>query len=147
MLFSCFSFNNLYLILSLQKCYICNEGNANIGCEVLTCKRTFHRLCGLKANCEFTFKEPLFVSYCEKHVQIKAVDFDENKDCAICHESIQTFSAISPIKCDQCASFFHNLCLMKQALGSGNHFKCSMCANYESFRDHCKERGVYIPER
>lgn len=112
------------------------------------CKRSFHRECGFKANCQFRFKEPAYESYCERHVQINPIEkTNDGEKCGICQEPIEFISAVSPIKCAKCRSLFHNMCLMNQACRSGNFFKCPLCNDYEDFRDDCKERGVFIPER
>lgn len=112
------------------------------------CKRSFHRECGFNQQCQFMFKEPSFLSFCDKHVQLGQIDGPSaDQSCSICQELLGPFSVISPIRCNQCNSLFHNLCLMKQAIRSANQFKCPVCNEYENFRENCKERGVFIPER
>lgn len=131
----------------LQKCYVCNQKGASIGCVIKSCKKTFHRECGLKQNCQFIFMDN-YESFCHLHVQLSdSFSPTTDKKCPICKDEVNNFHPVTTIQCKQCKIIFHSHCLRTQANLSGNHFKCCLCNSYDQFRDHCKKSGVFIPER
>ncbi|KAM4045110.1 uncharacterized protein ACNLHF_008927 [Anomaloglossus baeobatrachus] len=54
------------------KCTLCKKRGATIGCNVKSCKRTYHYLCLLKANGRTNSDE--FVAYCAWHKNVETTN-------------------------------------------------------------------------
>ncbi|KAJ1528085.1 hypothetical protein ONE63_008002 [Megalurothrips usitatus] len=140
---------------SRLKCSYCRRTGATIGCNVKTCKKTFHLPCGLKRDSMHQYFDQ-FLSFCSNHRLHQTVDpkavaaAGEDEDaliCPICYENVKNEVSTTTLWAPCCKKrWFHRSCVQRQAKAQGYFFKCPMCNNKKEFNDEMKKYGIYSPE-
>ncbi|KAG1671432.1 G2/M phase-specific E3 ubiquitin-protein ligase [Nymphon striatum] len=135
---------------SRLKCYYCKKKGATVGCCSRNCRRAFHLTCGLDADSMHQFFGT-FCSFCAQHrPQQEIVGNGESSsvNCPICLNSVEVAISSSSIRSPCCNnSWFHRICIQKQALNAGYFFKCPMCNDQEIFQEEMLRYGIYVPQQ
>jgi G2/M phase-specific E3 ubiquitin-protein ligase len=126
-------------------CTYCHKRNANLGCCVESCPKSYHIDCGLKRNVSLEFTGS-FPSFCSKHARFKQIEKPKCKDsCRICW--MKDWSNNKPIRIPCCKSWFHRSCLQKYSFYAGVKFKCPLCNNTEKCLEMLPKLGIFMPEK
>lgn len=130
-------------------CKFCKSNGASSGCNVKTCRLTYHYLCGKKEDSQFVFFDT-FNTYCKLHRENQDMTYlaTQSTSCPLCLEDITLENKSSVLKMPCCNNMFiHRSCIQYQAMSSGYFFKCPTCNNEESFQKEMARFGIYIPQR
>lgn len=133
-----------------QKCFYCKKKGATIGCcraKPRSCKRSFHLPCALKENCTFSFSEG-FQSFCHSHAAVELSSIYEPKTaCKICKNEMGEYNIAQSIESSCCRSWYHKLCVAKEAHSIGFALKCFSCDDGTEFQENMLSKGIYIPDK
>ncbi|XP_065561201.1 G2/M phase-specific E3 ubiquitin-protein ligase-like [Artemia franciscana] len=140
------------------KCCYCHEYSSTIGCSVKTCKRQFHRICGLENGALYQFNDT-FKAYCAEHKprQEQEIEYlsakgaigssSRNDSCPICYNALAPSDNILWAPCCRKGARFHKHCLQLTALSFGYFFKCPLCNEKDKFREVMQNFGIFIPNQ
>ncbi|XP_062552598.1 PHD finger protein 7-like [Armigeres subalbatus] len=139
-------------------CYCCEQLSAPIECNAADCKRYFHYICGYRKGCLTQFTGD-YTSYCHEHLPIdSSLQPEAETECSICWDKLPPFNPVScvPTFCEPENStidqqmevnWFHRECLQKYAYEAGYYFKCPICHDKQTFPNHVKTHGIFVPMR
>lgn len=114
---------------SFQTCFYCKLKGASIGCNVRSCKKSFHLNCGIKNNglTEFYGK---YRSFCHLHVPIeRSTIHSASEKCMLCMMDMGKFHSASSVELPCCKNkWYHSHCLKKMAREQTTP-KCRNCGD------------------
>ncbi|XP_072032514.1 uncharacterized protein [Amphiura filiformis] len=111
----------------------------------------YHFGCGVENRALFLFYDN-FISYCQVHRpqqdEPELPSESPTSTCPICLESVEAKVSDDTLRTPCCTnSWFHRICVQRQALSAGYFFRCGICNNKEDFQREMKQFGIYIPEQ
>lgn len=130
-----------------MKCCYCGEVAASIKCNVKSCKRHFHLICGRKNDCILEFIGE-YVSRCHQHHGVNDAPVVNHDFCFICWTRMDKYHPITSIPscCDR--GWMHANCMRRTALCAGYMFKCPLCGfENAAYVNAMRKRGIYVPCR
>lgn len=133
-----------------QKCFYCKKKGATIGCcraKPRSCKRSFHLPCAIKEHCIFSFTEG-FQSFCHSHANVElSSKYNKKTACKICKNEMGEYNIAQSIESSCCSSWYHKLCVAKEAHSIGFALKCFSCDDENEFQENMFCKGIYIPDK
>lgn len=134
----------LYDLFSFQTCYYCKLKGASIGCDIRSCRKSFHLNCGLKNNCltEFYGK---YRSFCHLHVPIeRSTIHSEAEKCILCMKAMGKFHSVSSVELPCCdTKWYHAQCL-KNMVNKQTTRGCPNCGDEVGFKQFLLSNGIFV---
>lgn len=141
-----FHIHTIFLLL-FQTCFFCKLKGASIGCDLRSCKKSFHLTCGIQNNCLTQFFGN-YKSFCHLHHKIdRSTIHSEAELCVLCAQEMGKFHPVASIELPCCNDrWYHSKCL-KDMVNKQSAPRCRTCGDEDSFRIFLQTNGIFVPER